>query len=216
MPRMTAEVIAPPAPCRNRAPTSIAWLVASPHIRDATVKTTRPARNTRRRPSRSPSRPASRSRPPKAIREALTTQARLDWEKCKALWMDGSATFTTVMSRTIIIMPAHSTTSAIVLWPDFRPTALSWPDFRPTALLRPDFCPTALFRRDFHPTALSWPDFHPPALFRPDFRATATIQRERSVMASHLLLSRIVGSPEQTGQTPETHRAGSGDFSGAT
>ena len=31
IPRITAEVIAPPMPWTNRAPTSIAWLCAKPH-----------------------------------------------------------------------------------------------------------------------------------------------------------------------------------------
>src|SRR5262249_21677988 len=52
------------------------------------------------------------SRPPNAIRYALTTQARFDCEKCRSLWIDGSATFTMVWSRMIIRKPAQSTTSA--------------------------------------------------------------------------------------------------------
>ena len=68
MPRITAEVSAPPVPCRNRAATSISLFAASPHSREATVKTARPLRNTFRRPARSPSLPASSSSPAKAIR----------------------------------------------------------------------------------------------------------------------------------------------------
>src|SRR4051794_13724525 len=113
MPRITADVIAPPTPCTKRAPTSIAWLCASPQAREARVNTPRPARKIPRREIRSPSRPASSSRPPKAIRYALTTQARLDAENPRSSWIEGSATFTTVTSSTIISMPAHSTTRAI-------------------------------------------------------------------------------------------------------
>src|ERR1700709_1376828 len=40
------------------------------------------------------------------------TQARLDCEKPRSLWMVGRATFTIVWSRMIISIPAHSTTSA--------------------------------------------------------------------------------------------------------
>src|SRR5205085_1723780 len=69
-------------------------------------------RNTRRRPTRAPSRPANRRSPPKAIRYALTTHARLDCEKCRSPWIDGSATLTIVASRTTISIPAHRTTSA--------------------------------------------------------------------------------------------------------
>jgi hypothetical protein len=68
IPRMTAEVIAPPRPCTKRAATSISWLCASPHASEATVKTASPVRKTPRRETRSPSRPASSSRPPKAMR----------------------------------------------------------------------------------------------------------------------------------------------------
>ncbi len=109
IPRITAEVIAPPMPWTKRAPTSTAWLLASPQAAEASVNSASPARNTRRRPMRSPSRPARSSSPPKAIRYALTTQARLDCVKPRSLWIEGSATFTTVMSRTIISMPAHRT-----------------------------------------------------------------------------------------------------------
>ncbi len=113
MPSITAEVAAPPIPCRNRAPTSISRFAASPHSSDAAVKVARPARKTFLRPARSPSRPASNNSPAKAIRWALTTQARPACEKPRSAWMDGSATFTMVMSSTIISIPVHSTTRAI-------------------------------------------------------------------------------------------------------
>src|SRR3954469_3309279 len=113
MPRITAEVIAPPTPCTNRAATSISWLCATPHAIDASVKMPRPARNTPRREIRSPLRPATTSSPPKAIRYAFTTHARSDCEKPRSLWIEGSATFTTVASRTIISTPTHRTTSAV-------------------------------------------------------------------------------------------------------
>jgi len=112
MPRMTADVIAPPMPWAKRAPTSISWLRALPHRSDATVNSVRPARKTVRRPIRSPKRPASSSSPPNAIRYALTTQARLEPENPRSSWIEGSATFTMVTSSTIISMPTHSTYSA--------------------------------------------------------------------------------------------------------
>jgi hypothetical protein len=68
MPRITAEVIAPPMPCTKRAAISADWLSARPHASEAVVKRAMPARKTRRRPIRSPKRPASSSNPPKAIR----------------------------------------------------------------------------------------------------------------------------------------------------
>jgi hypothetical protein len=39
----------------------------------------------------------------------LTTQARLDCEKPRSSWIDGSATFTIVPSRMIISIPAQRT-----------------------------------------------------------------------------------------------------------
>lgn len=68
MPRITAEVIAPPMPCTKRAAISADWLSARPHASEAVVNRPIPARKMRRRPIRSPRRPASRSSPPKAIR----------------------------------------------------------------------------------------------------------------------------------------------------
>ncbi len=109
MPSTTAEVSAPPAPCTKRAITSICWFTASPQTADAAVKTASPIRKIRRRPARSPSRPASSNRPPKAIRYALTTHARLEESNPSSLRIAGSATFTIVASRTIISMLPHST-----------------------------------------------------------------------------------------------------------
>src|SRR6266581_263990 len=113
MPRITAEVSAPPVPCANRAAMSISWFTANPQTSEAAVNTASPVRNTSRRPARSPSRPASSSSPANAIRYALTTHASPAWEKRRPAWMDGSATFTIVMSSTIISIPVHSTTRAI-------------------------------------------------------------------------------------------------------
>ena len=66
MPRLTAETMAAPAPCTNRAATRSCVPVASPQASEATVNMASPARNTRLRPIRSPTRPASSSRPPNA------------------------------------------------------------------------------------------------------------------------------------------------------
>ena len=64
IPRITADVIAPPIPCRKRAPTSISWLCAIPHRSDAPVKRARPVMNVRRRPRRSAARPPRSSKLP--------------------------------------------------------------------------------------------------------------------------------------------------------
>jgi hypothetical protein len=109
MPRITADVIAPPIPWMNLATTSTSWLCATPHRIDATVKTPRPAMKTVLRPRMSPNRPDNRSRPPNEIMYALTTQARLACEKPRSSWIDGRATLTTVTSRTIISIPTQST-----------------------------------------------------------------------------------------------------------
>jgi hypothetical protein len=53
---------AAPTACRARAVTRAGRLGASPHRAEAAVNTTRPVRNTRRRPNRSPSDPAVSSR----------------------------------------------------------------------------------------------------------------------------------------------------------
>ena len=40
------------------------------------------------------------------------TQVRLPWVKCRSCWIEGSATFTIVVSSTIISWARHTTTSA--------------------------------------------------------------------------------------------------------
>ena len=67
MPRITAEVSAPPTPCTKRAPISIPWLDARAQSTEATVNSARPYRKIRRWPIRSPKRPASSRSPPKGI-----------------------------------------------------------------------------------------------------------------------------------------------------
>jgi hypothetical protein len=57
---------APPMPCRTRADSSHAWLVASPPRSEAMVNSAMPKMKIRRRPSRSPERPPSSSSPPNA------------------------------------------------------------------------------------------------------------------------------------------------------
>jgi hypothetical protein len=112
IPRITAELIAPPMPWTKRAAISTPCDCASPQASEAKVKTAIPAMNSRLRPSRSPSRPASSSRPPNAIRYAFTTHARPDCVKPRSRWIDGSATFTIVWSRMTMSIPAHRTMSA--------------------------------------------------------------------------------------------------------
>ena len=110
--RITDAWAAAPTPCRKRAKISIASLSASPHSRDARVKTTTPARKICLRPSRSPRRPVSSSRLPNVTRKALTTQVRPDWLKPRSCWIAGSATFTIETSSTIISCARQTTISA--------------------------------------------------------------------------------------------------------
>src|SRR5215208_7988105 len=109
IPRITAEVSAPPTPCTNRAPISTPWLWESAQNSEAPVNTPRPIRKMRRWPIRSPIRPESSSSPPNAIRYALTTHARSFCEKPRSSWIVGRATLTIVASRTIISIPTQRT-----------------------------------------------------------------------------------------------------------
>ena len=68
IPRITAELTAPPIPWTKRAAISIGWLNDSPQTTDATVNTPSPSRKMRFLPIKSPSRPPSSRRPPYAIR----------------------------------------------------------------------------------------------------------------------------------------------------
>jgi hypothetical protein len=63
------------------------------------VKVARPPRKTRRRPKRSFARPPSISRPPVKSTYDVITHCRSLSAKSRSSAIDGSATFTTVMSR---------------------------------------------------------------------------------------------------------------------
>jgi hypothetical protein len=108
----TAATIAPPIPCTARAPTRNSCEVAIPQASEAAVKSVMPMRNSRRWPKRSPSRPPSRRKPPKVSTYAFTTQASDASENPRSVLIDGRATFTIVVSRTIIRSPRHRTYSA--------------------------------------------------------------------------------------------------------
>ena len=112
IPRMTAEVIAPPTPWTKRAMISIASFCATPHSSDAVVKTPRPARNTSRREIRSPSRPGEQQQAPEGDQVGVDDPGEARLGEAEVVLDGGSATFTTVASRTIISMPTHRTTSA--------------------------------------------------------------------------------------------------------
>ena len=108
----TADTTAPPRPCTARAATSIPCDVESAQRSDAAVKRPIPLTKRRRWPKRSPSRPPSSRKPPNVSRYAFTTHASEVSEKPRSLLIDGSATFTIVVSRTIIRLPRQRTPSA--------------------------------------------------------------------------------------------------------
>ena len=96
------EASAPPTPWMARAASSMPAVVASPPASEASVKTVSPTMNIRRRPRMSPARPPSSSSPPNVRMYPFITQDRLVDEKCRPVWMCGSAMFTTVASRMIM------------------------------------------------------------------------------------------------------------------
>src|SRR3954451_8073022 len=94
------EISAAPRPCSARKPISIPELAARPFSSEAAVKMTSPMRKSRLRPRRSPARPPSKRKPPNTSVYALTIHWRLASESPRSFWIDGSATFTIVASRT--------------------------------------------------------------------------------------------------------------------
>ena len=105
----TAVTTAPPRPCTARAAMSIEREVATPQPTDAMVNRIRPIRNRRRLPNRSPRRPPSSRKPPNVSMYALTTQTRDVSVNARSSRMEGSATFTMVVSSTIIRTPEQRT-----------------------------------------------------------------------------------------------------------
>src|SRR6266446_4242439 len=103
---------AAPAPCTTRAMISHVELVASPPAKEPAANSRMPPTNIRRRPNRSPARPPSSSRPPNASEYALTTHSRSVELNRSARWIEGSATFTMVVSRTTISCANAITISA--------------------------------------------------------------------------------------------------------
>src|SRR5947209_9646328 len=89
------------------------WDVAKPQAIEARVNSAIPPRNNRRCPSRSPRRPPNRRKPPKVSRYPFTTHASEDCEKPRSRLIEGSATFTIVLSSTIISEPRQTTIRAI-------------------------------------------------------------------------------------------------------
>src|SRR5436309_1602812 len=73
----------------------------------AAPKTVTPNRNMRRRPKMSPSRPPVTSSTAKVSVYALTVHSSAEVVACRPRWIEGSATFTTVLSSMIMNSAKH-------------------------------------------------------------------------------------------------------------
>ena len=102
--------IAPNAPWKARAATSMTKLTEAPPTADATAKPASPMMNINRRPTRSASRPPNSSRLPNDSEYAVTTHWRSTLVKCSACCADGSAMFMTVASSTTMSCAIAMTT----------------------------------------------------------------------------------------------------------
>ena len=108
----TAVTTAPPSPCTARATTSIACEFASPHASEASVNSTMPEQE-------QPAVAVQIAQPAAEQQEAAEGQHvgvddphQRGLGEAEVLRIDGSATFTIVVSSTIISTPRHSTISA--------------------------------------------------------------------------------------------------------
>ena len=105
--RVAGIMNAAPTPCAARPATSQASLCEKPMKALDRPKTTTPKRNMRRRPKMSPRRPPVTRRTAKESVYALTVHSRPEIELCRSFWIDGSATFTTVLSSMIMKSAKH-------------------------------------------------------------------------------------------------------------
>jgi hypothetical protein len=113
----TANMIAPPAPCRARESWSIRLLAANPHSADAQVNTIRPIRYISRRPYMSARLPAVSKNAARVSAYASTIHCRSEKLECSACWMFGRATVTIVTSSSSMKVPRHTATSVHHLFP---------------------------------------------------------------------------------------------------
>src|ERR671927_1437695 len=94
-----------------RPATSSPWLGAKPISALEAAKTITPPTNMRRRPKMSPSRPPVTSSTAKLSVYAFTVHSRLEMLAPRSFWIDGSATFTTVLSSMIMNSAKHMAAS---------------------------------------------------------------------------------------------------------
>src|SRR3954451_7396771 len=104
-------ISAAPTPCTVRAAISDVAPAASPHHSDEPVKMTRPAMKIARRPRRSASFPPVSRSTPNVSAYAFTTHSSSEMLIPRSSRIDGSATFTTVLSSMIMNRPTATAAS---------------------------------------------------------------------------------------------------------
>jgi hypothetical protein len=93
---------AAPIPCTARLITSQASFGAKPAVADESANTLTPKKKARRRPKMSPRRPAVTSSTAIASVYALIVHSSAESDAPRSSWIEGSATFTTVLSSMIM------------------------------------------------------------------------------------------------------------------
>ena len=104
-------IIAPPSPCTTRAPIRNPPFGASPQASEAPVKTVRPTMKIRRRPKKSASLPPISMKAAKVSAYPATIHSRPSRLMPSERRIDGSATFTTVLSSMIMNSPTDTAAS---------------------------------------------------------------------------------------------------------
>ena len=132
-------ISAAPVPWIARAATSIPDVVDSAQPADAAVKIARPTMNSRRRPKRSPSLPPSRISAANGTTYAFTVQASVSGLTWSSRWIDGSATFTIVLSSMIMNRPKHIANNVT----RSRRAVLHPRSVRPVVMFPSGACPTS-------------------------------------------------------------------------
>ena len=109
--RVAGFISAAPMPCTTRAPISTLALPARPQPSDESVKIARPTTKIRRRPSRSASLPPVSISAPNVSAYPVTTHSSSEILRCSERSIDGSATFTIVLSSMIMKSPKDTAAS---------------------------------------------------------------------------------------------------------
>jgi hypothetical protein len=100
--RVAGIMNAAPIPWTARLTTSETSLGAKPAVADESANSTTPNRKPRRRPKMSPSRPPVTSSTANVSVYALIVHSSAESEAPRSFWIDGKATFTTVLSSMIM------------------------------------------------------------------------------------------------------------------